>query len=289
MLVNKLNWISTSNGDPVILEKLDRQMEAFYANLSQRSEYQEMIDKVHTCSLDTNTKLERDTSLLIAGMKPEQVIEVGCGSGKIYERLVNSQFKGSYTGLEMAEYVIDSNRQKFPRAEWITGSVYELVGMNRLYDMCVAFFVLEHLIYPEKALVTMMSVLKPGGSLVLAFPDFCCSGIVPSQKIGLTYGRGAKQKLKEGKVIDALISLTEGSMMRRTLKTLNQKYGSFVVNTTPYCLNDNCAYLDPDIDAVYLSNKREIESWAKKLGHTVLYPLGTEGMLEKNVLMQIKK
>jgi hypothetical protein len=47
--------------------------------------------------------------------------------------------------------------------------------------------------------------------------------------------------------------------------------------------------LIPDVDAVYLSNKIEIEQWTKSQKHEIYYPYGKEGLLASQCFIAIKK
>jgi ubiquinone/menaquinone biosynthesis C-methylase UbiE len=288
MLVNTLNWISSKKASPDLLRQLDGRMADFYSSFEKRNDYQKLNDETHEV-FDSNNRLAKQIAALVVEQGSQNVLEIGCGSGKIYGHLLNAGFNRSYTGVEMAPYVIEANQQKFPLAQWKAGSVYDLEHQSAGYDCCIAFFVLEHLIYPERALNAMLKVLEPGGSLILVFPDFTCSGIVPSQKIGRKSGGGAKSKLLKGNIVDAFISLVEGSMMRRTLKKINAIYGGFVINTNPFCLDQDCTVLLPDMDAIYIGSKAEVAQWAEEQGCQVEYPAGRDGLFSKIAFMLIRK
>lgn len=189
----------------------------------------------------------------------------------------------------MSSTAISNNQSRFPEAHWEVGSVYDKCNYQEQFDCCIAFFVLEHLSYPEEALQKMLQSVKPGGGLILVFPDFSSSGIFPSQKIGWNAQESTKTKLKGLKIADAVVSYLEGKMLRKSLKEVNEQFGSFVINTNPFCLSAECKELKPDMDAVYISNKKEVEVWAKSLGHAVAYPFGTNGMLYTQTLLVINK
>jgi SAM-dependent methyltransferase len=288
MLVNKLNWIAVEQASPDLLKDLDSKMSEFYSSFEKRNDYQKLNDQTHE-DFDSNNRLAKQIATYIVGHGLKDVVEIGCGSGKIYGHLLEADFSGSYTGIEMASYVIDANKLKYPNASWRVGSVYDLFDQPAQYDSCIAFFVLEHLIYPERALSSMLRAVKPDGTIILVFPDFVCSGIIPSQKIGLHAGEGARNKLAKGKILDAFISYFEGVMMRSTLKNINKTYGRFVINTNPYCLDKDCRELVPDMDAIYIGNKREVEEWAKENNCSVEYPMGVEGAMYRIAFMELKK
>lgn len=288
MLLNKLKWISGRRAGAESLEQLNQRMSEYYSRMSSRQAYQELNDETHASEGDPVNRL---TDLIVEQVIKndyKNVLEIGCGSGKVYQRLLEKGFKGNYSGIEMAEAVIQSNRTSFPGATWEAASVYDYCEKVSGFDCCFSLFVLEHLIYPEEALKKMLATLKPGGHLLLVFPDFSKLGILPSQKVGITYGQGAKIKFREGKLADAVISFLESRIVRNKLKNVNDRYGAFVINTNPFCLSKDYILLAPDADAVYLANKNEVENWAKGLGYEVKYPYGKEDLFSYNAFIDIK-
>ncbi len=289
MIINKLHWISSSKASKDELESLNKKMSDFYSSMSSRQSYQVMIDNAHESLDDPTNLLAAHVADHIINNNYKSVLEIGCGSGKILSILKGKGYKGCYTGIEMSSAVISNNQSRFPEAHWEVGSVYDKCNYQEQFDCCIAFFVLEHLIYPEEALQKMLQSVKPGGGLILVFPDFSSSGIFPSQKIGWNALESTKNKLKGLKISDAVVSYLEGKMLRKSLKEVNKRFGSFVINTNPFCLSAECKKLIPDVDAVYVSNKNEIEFWASSLGHIVSYPFGVNGMLDTQSLMVINK
>ena len=135
----------------------------------------------------------------------------------------------------------------------------------------------------------MMRVIKPNGRLVLVFPDFVESGRFSSQKLGLSVGFTASEKLKKGKIFDALVSLYDSRLrLPKALKKTQMNLGSFPVNTSPICLS----YPDvmgADIDAIYIASKKEVDYWANQQGFEVEYPSGIEGEFAEQAFMVIRK
>ena len=289
MIVNKLNWVSSPKADSELLKRLDSDLSDFYATFNQRRDYQDLNDEIHETAFHPNNILADKLANYIIANGCKNILEIGCGSGKIYEHLQKLGFTGRYTGIEMADYVIQKNRVAYPDATWNVGSVYDVGREPDAYDCCFAFFVLEHLIYPDKGLAAMLAAVKPGGYLILVFPDVRSSGIVASQKIGRQYGLGAKEKFKKGMIADAIISYWESRTMRKKLKNLNELYGEFVINYTPYCLDKGCDRILPDFDAVYLASKEEVAKWAESRECKVIYPSGTDDYLYRNAYMSIVK
>jgi 2-polyprenyl-3-methyl-5-hydroxy-6-metoxy-1,4-benzoquinol methylase len=289
MLVNKLHWASGQRAPAKVFEELNHKMGEFYRNMSTRQSYQDLNDILHESADDATNHLAEMVAGYIMRNGFKSVMEVGCGSGKIYGRLKAQHFNGSYFGFEMAQEVIDGNKQKYPEAHWEAGSVYDKCNVKEAYDCCVAFFVLEHLIYPERALNLMLGTVKKGGALILVCPDFSESGVLPSQKVGLRYSMGAKEKLKKLKLADAIVSLVEARDVRSKLSRVNQDFGPFVINLNPFCLSTECKQLIPDMDAVYISNKKEIEAWAKAGNNAVEYPFGKDDGFSRIVFLVVRK
>jgi hypothetical protein len=47
--------------------------------------------------------------------------------------------------------------------------------------------------------------------------------------------------------------------------------------------------MSPDVDAVYIASKREVQRWAETNGHIIEYPYGTEGELADQAFVVITK
>jgi SAM-dependent methyltransferase len=291
MIISKLKWVSSVKKENFEeLEKLDKKLMHFYSSLSGRDNYQKMIDSTHTNESNFVSKIADVFTDYIMSLNFKNVIEFGCGSGKVYSKLKTKGFEGHYTGYEMAEYVIAENKVNMKEAQWITGSIYDSTITSSYYDCAFSFFVLEHLVYPEKALHNMLRVIKPGGSIFLLFPDMVESLVFTSQKIGINKLSGVKNKLKSLKFFDAIITYFETKSFRNHLKQVNSRYGDFVINLDPICFEKNTIKtLIPDMDAVYIANAKEIISWAAKFNCEIIFPFGRDGQFRTTPLIQIVK
>jgi ubiquinone/menaquinone biosynthesis C-methylase UbiE len=285
---NKIQWIPSVDNDNATLLELDKKMSSFYATLDGRQSYQAMLNNVNTNDDNSAAKLSKSVAAYIVQKGFSNVLEVGCGAGSFYANLNTLGFNGQYKGVELADYVIEGNKQKFPQVEWSVGSAYSVDATDDLKDLCVSFFVLEHLVFPKKGLGQMMATVKKGGSLLVVFPDFVAYGFIPSQLIGIT-SQPLKTKIKKLQILDAFFSIVDKYKMKKKLAEVQNKPTSFYINTNPYCLHVACKELSPDVDAVYLANKQELEIWGKNNGYTVNYPLGKEGQFDKQVCIEIIK
>jgi ubiquinone/menaquinone biosynthesis C-methylase UbiE len=179
------------------MERLNENMANFYSSVETRNDYQAMVDT-------GDNELESEgivTNAFISYLKTltfRSILEVGCGSGRIFQFL-NKHFKGiSYTGIELSEKVIEQNRIKYPDQKWHVAGVYNMPVDEESVDVCFSFYVLEHLVFPERAISEMMRTVKKGGYLILIFPDFVTTGRLASQTLGFSDWPQQKKSLKKG-------------------------------------------------------------------------------------------
>lgn len=280
------NWISSTKGDPQTLAHLSQRMIRFYSQDDERQNYQEMLNTQE--ELPSEESVRHLMPKYVCDLKPESVLEVGCANGRLYRQLKHYGFSGKYTGIEVADYIIQQNQNNHPEAAWKCATAYEIPFPNYSFDICFSLYVLEHLVYPEKGLREMLRVLKPGGQLVLVFPDFVESGRFSSQQLGFSPGT-ASEKLKSGKIFDALISLYDSRIrLPKALKKAVAEVGPFPVNCSPLCFNFP-SFMSADIDAVYIASKQEVFNWAKSNGHQATYPYGCSGEFVEQSFVVISK
>jgi ubiquinone/menaquinone biosynthesis C-methylase UbiE len=93
---------------------------------------------------------------------PDQdVLEVGCGTGLVYERLVPRLIANErYTGVDVSERMLAIGRQAFPQARLLAGDGYGLRFGDGAFDVVLCFEVLGHLPEIGKLLREMMRVAR---------------------------------------------------------------------------------------------------------------------------------
>ena len=191
----KFKWMSSSDvANTDSLEKLSKEMLDFYSNLDSRKAYQEMVDQ-------NDSEVENPgivTSAFLKYLKEldcKSILEVGCGGGRIFSFINKYLPAVNYTGIEVSPDIVIRNQSQFPFASWLMAGAYDIPVVTGAADVCFSFYVLEHLVYPEKALNEMLRTIKKDGYLILIFPDFTVSGRFPSQKIGFGKGATAMERL----------------------------------------------------------------------------------------------
>ncbi|MFD2920050.1 class I SAM-dependent methyltransferase [Terrimonas rubra] len=98
----------------------------------------------------------------------ERVLEVGCGSGYFLERLVENGIAAE--GIELNEEAIKKAIQKGLNVKHalLENYVKEKAGY---YDVVCAFQVLEHITSVKDFIDDSLTLLKPGGRLMIAVPN----------------------------------------------------------------------------------------------------------------------
>jgi 2-polyprenyl-3-methyl-5-hydroxy-6-metoxy-1,4-benzoquinol methylase len=102
---------------------------------------------------------------LVAGAR---ILDVGCGRGVLFGPLASKGFR--VYGVEVNE---DAARGCDPRAEVrIAPRLSQAAFDDAMFDLVVIWHVLEHLPAPTETIAECRRILKPGGRLIIAVPNF---------------------------------------------------------------------------------------------------------------------
>ena len=102
----------------------------------------------------------------------ERVLDVGCGTGVLLERLAGTHPAGLLVGIEPVEAMRDRARSRLPpetelREAWTEALPYS----DSEFDVVVSCNMFHYVRQPAQALTEMRRVLRPNGRLVLT--DWC--------------------------------------------------------------------------------------------------------------------
>jgi SAM-dependent methyltransferase len=292
MRVNGCNrhflWMSSSTGREDVLKALHNEMSAFYSQQGRRERYQQMLNQQEEV-IPAADSVRHLMPKYVYDLKPARILEIGCGEGRLYRQLRGYGYTAEYVGIDVAEYLIHDNERRHPEAEWKVANVYRIPYEEGSFDICFSLYVLEHLVYPESALREMVRVLRPRGRVVLVFPDIAQSGRMGSQQRGFSPMGTASEKLRKGKLVDAVVSLYDSRFrLPKALRDAPSNFGPFPINTRPICLYHS-SLMAPDIDAVYIASKQEVQSWAERNNLMVEYPCGTQGEFAEQAFIVLTK
>jgi Methylase involved in ubiquinone/menaquinone biosynthesis len=90
------------------------------------------------------------------GLKNKKVLEVGAGSGLLQDAV------DDYTGLDIA-----GSARRFFHKSFVEASATHMPFPDNSFDALWSFRVLEHIPNPERALLEMRRIVKPGGYILL--------------------------------------------------------------------------------------------------------------------------
>ena len=111
----------------------------------------------------------RHARSLASGLSPgAQVLDVGCGRGVLLSAFADAGHHVS--GFEVSTAATEGAD---PRAEIRIGGCLRDAGYeSETFDLVVLWHVLEHVSNPKSTLQEISRILKPGGRLVVAVPNF---------------------------------------------------------------------------------------------------------------------
>lgn len=101
------------------------------------------------------------------------VVELGCGSGLLLERLVAQGLyqAGELHGVEQSSVAVAVVAGKLPNVQ--TGDVEAPLSFaDDSVGVVILAEVIEHLVHPWEVLQQIHRVLRPGGVLLLSFPNY---------------------------------------------------------------------------------------------------------------------
>jgi 2-polyprenyl-3-methyl-5-hydroxy-6-metoxy-1,4-benzoquinol methylase len=103
-----------------------------------------------------------------------KLVELGCGQGPLLRHLAREKVlpEENLYGMDQSRAAIDVVKRALPNAHLDTGDIYRLQYPRDYFDVCLLMETIEHLQEPAPALAQMLGVLKPGGVLLVSYPNF---------------------------------------------------------------------------------------------------------------------
>jgi SAM-dependent methyltransferase len=194
------------------------------------------------------------------GLKNKKILEVGAGSGLLQDIVED------YTALE-----ISKSARRFFHKPFIEASATNMPFPDNSFDAIWTFRVLEHIPNPERALLEMRRVVKPGGYILLHFAN--------------DVDRYAAQGYRErpysdfnlwGRIVKATIPITDSYAFLnlyvrqvRLLRSLGSRIGGGPSRLHFIKLNANYDhYWTADSDAPISLSYHEVRLWFTSRGDT---------------------
>ncbi|TKJ02366.1 class I SAM-dependent methyltransferase, partial [Bacillus cereus] len=96
----------------------------------------------------------------------ENILEVGCASGKFLSLLQTNGHKGPFTGFDQSEAMLAEAAKTNNLIEWKRGDASKLPFETNCYDLIIARHMLYHVKDVEKTIQGFHKVIRPGGTLL---------------------------------------------------------------------------------------------------------------------------
>jgi len=107
---------------------------------------------------------------LVENVKGEKILDVGCATGFIGEKL---RKQGNYViGLDVSKKDIQKAKKVLDQAYVIDLESEEIPNFRTEFDLILITEVIEHLFEPEKVIMKLMTVLKQNGKMLISTPNF---------------------------------------------------------------------------------------------------------------------
>jgi 2-polyprenyl-3-methyl-5-hydroxy-6-metoxy-1,4-benzoquinol methylase len=103
-----------------------------------------------------------------------KLVELGCGQGPLLRYLAREKLlpEENIYGMDQSRTAVDFVKRALPSAHVDTGDIYQLPYPEGFFDVCLLMETIEHLEEPVPALKQIIGVLKPGGALLVSYPNF---------------------------------------------------------------------------------------------------------------------
>ena len=102
----------------------------------------------------------------------ERILDLGCGTGTLIERLLNLAPEIEIVGLDPSAQMLNVARQKLPKSvELQVGSADSIPFPDESFDRVISTSAFHYFRNPARSIQEMKRVLKPNGRLVIT--DWC--------------------------------------------------------------------------------------------------------------------
>jgi SAM-dependent methyltransferase len=218
------------------------------------------------------------------GLERKRILEVGSGRGYLQDVV------DDYTGLDLSSQVA-----RFYHKNFVAASATEMPFPDSSFDAIWTVWVLEHIPEPERTLMEIRRVLKPGGLLYLAPAWNCTSWAADGLEV-----RPYSDFNMRGKLLKASLPFQRFPVIQmmhvfpvRGIRWAQYKWGGNTTRLRFHALDPNYdTYWQPDSDAAVSLDRFETFLWFQSRGDECLNCIDTSQVFtefERPLVIRIAK
>ena len=114
-----------------------------------------------------------ESCIKIAGKIQGNIIDIGCGQGRLLEKVLKKFRVNQAIGIDISPKLCALASARNPQASIFNLDAEEVDNKfsENSFDIVFMTEVLEHLLNPQKVLLKISRILKPGGKLIITVPN----------------------------------------------------------------------------------------------------------------------
>ncbi len=116
----------------------------------------------HTNKLRTTLELIGNS-----GVKPKNILDVGCASGWMLSKISEKYPKAQCTGIDVYKKAIKYGQKLYKNLRLISVDAHKLPFKDKFFDLAICTELLEHVENPQKVLSEIKRILAPNGIAVV--------------------------------------------------------------------------------------------------------------------------
>jgi ubiquinone/menaquinone biosynthesis C-methylase UbiE len=162
--------------------------------------------------------------------RPEMLLDVGCGAGKIGTMIEG--YVGKYTGIDLSEERVELAKRRLGNAFLQVASATDLPFPDETFDFVLCSEVLEHVPKYDKAVFEAVRCLKRGGTLLITTPNY--HNLTQLLRIWIKKSLKVIGIKKRSKWYDEPVPITKLSALFRQSSMLTLEKGTFFMRLYGY-------------------------------------------------------
>jgi len=148
-----------------LIKKNENQTKYYYKHI-ENYDWTKIVDKFRGPETFFHRTREKAMIKLIKKYgEGDRYLDAGCGTGLILRHLPKNS-----VGLDLNPRNLEKAKKYAPKARLLEGDIEAMSFPDKSFSTVICSEVLEHLLYPQKAVKEIKRVLKPGGILIGSVP-----------------------------------------------------------------------------------------------------------------------